>query len=490
MSDVPLDWMRELHGFQWLRHLDAAAGAVNASNAQVLISDWINACPKPGRSSGSAKMSRVVWDEEVTGRRLISWIQHSVSIVEQATPPFYRAWLRSIGLHIRYLRRNAGEAADGMPSLISHIALAYAHVCVSGQTRYLRNAFRNLDSELERQILPDGGPITRNPAHILEILALLLPLRQACERQGIMPGEGIAPAIDRMMAGLKFFRMGDGSTARFNGVSAVRPELVATILYYDDALGSPPSNAPHCGFQRLEGGDTVIVADTGMPAPGSLSADAHAGTLSFELSSGSSAVIVNCGAPVSGNPALAAIARSTAAHTTATLGNTSSSRVYQGGLFSGLIGGWIISGPSRVACSRTDGEDGSQFEASHNGYLQEFGLIHHRSLRLAQDGRRVEGIDRFLGPSGNQSKTGNADFAIRFHLHPSVSAGLAEDRRSVLLMCGGGIAWRFTCIDCMPELEESIFLASSSGQRRSRQIVLSGTADNTSEVRWLMERQF
>ena len=38
---------------------------------------------------------------------------------------------------------------------------------------------RRLVDELERQILPDGGHISRNPGALIELLLDLLPLRQA-----------------------------------------------------------------------------------------------------------------------------------------------------------------------------------------------------------------------------------------------------------------------------------------------------------------------
>ena len=58
-----------------------------------------------------------------------------------------------------------------------------------------------------------------------------------------------------MMPMLRFFRHADGNFAQFNGMGPTQPDLIATILAYDDARGTPLSNAPHSGYQRIEAKD-------------------------------------------------------------------------------------------------------------------------------------------------------------------------------------------------------------------------------------------
>ena len=69
-----------------------------------------------------------------------------------------------------------------------------------------------------RQILPDGGHISRNPGALIELLVDLLPLRTAFTARNIAPPPALLNAIDRMMPMLRFFRHGDGNFALFNGM--------------------------------------------------------------------------------------------------------------------------------------------------------------------------------------------------------------------------------------------------------------------------------
>src|SRR5690606_10197513 len=124
---------------------------------------------------------------------------------------------------------------------------------------------RFLGSELATQIFPDGGHVSRCPSAILDLLADLLPLRQAYTARDIQPPQALLSAIDRMMPMVRFFRHGDGTFGRFNGTGDTPIDLVATVLAYDDARGAPVSHAPHSGYQRLSAGTTIVLMDTGAP---------------------------------------------------------------------------------------------------------------------------------------------------------------------------------------------------------------------------------
>ena len=482
LDDTPQSWQRELHAFGWFRHLEADGSALPKQNATALLGDWLNHRFSRGHS--------IAWEPEIAARRLITWFAHSVGILEAISPRQYQQWLKSIGFHIRFLKHNYAASDPGLPRLLVRIALAYASICADGQQQQLTRAARLLDAELAEQLGEDGMHVSRNPAVVPDLLSLLLPLRQSHASAGIQPSTTLVSAIDRLMLAMKFFVLGDGTFARFNGMSATRSDLLATLLQYDDSPGTVSATAAIGNYQRLSAGDTILLADIGKPPSGSLSKTAHAGTLAFEMSSGDHLIIVNCGAAAPGEPqAVARSARSTAAHSTATINDTSSSRIYAGSWFSNLLGARFVSAPRRVTHDRLESPGELGFSASHDGYVRPFGILHQRMLRLSTDGNRIEAADRFTDRSGQPlRKSGNARFAIRFHLHPSVSAGHTAGS-DILLMCGNGRSWRFICDDWDARVEESVFFASVSGARRTTQIVLEGDIDATPEIRWRLIRE-
>ena len=152
--------------------------------------------------------------------------------------------------------------AKDLPRLQAIIALNYATLCMQGQSGYLRGNVRRLIEELRKQVLPDGGHASRNPGALIELLADLLPLRQLFSARQLQPPQALNNAIDRTMPMLRFFRHGDGNFAQFNGMGPTPVDLLATVLAYDDARGTPVSNAPYSGYQRVDAGQTALLMDT------------------------------------------------------------------------------------------------------------------------------------------------------------------------------------------------------------------------------------
>ncbi|MBR0797512.1 heparinase II/III family protein [Bradyrhizobium jicamae] len=472
------DWEAALLGFGWLRHLRAADTALTRANARSLVDDWI---------SNQARKRPLEHRADVRARRVISLLSQAPLVLGDTDGKFYRKYLRGLGREIRYLRYSTLDN-DGVPRLQVLIALCYASLCLANQARNIKTTSRKLSDELQRQILPDGGHISRNPGALVELLSDLLPLRQTFAARNIPPPPALLNAIDRMMPMLRFFRHGDGSFALFNGMSTAPSDLVATLLAYDDTHGVPMANMPHTGFQRIDAGASTVIIDTGPPPPPSVSQDAHAGSLSFEFSSGVNRIVVNCGMPSTGRDNWRPFARTTAAHSTLTYHEASSCQFVELSAMKRLLrGAPITSGPGKVESHREAIPDGDMLTTSHDGYLSRFGIIHRRVLMISQDGTRLEGADSPSPAPGGRIK-GDADFALRFHLHPSVKASRLSDARGVMLVLPNRDVWTFEAVDDKVDLEDSVFLAGNDGPRRTSQIVIRQDARQASSVRWSFVR--
>jgi len=471
------EWAVALLGFGWLRHLRAADSAITRANARALVEEWINL---------QGGWHATAWRPDILSRRVMSWLNQSPLLLNDADVRFYRRFMRSLVRQVRCLRRTALNTREGVPRLQAVIALTYAALCLAGQSRHLRKTVRWLVEELEAQVLPDGGHISRNPDALIEILLDLLPLRQAFSSRNLSPPQPLLNAIDRMMPMLRFFRHGDGNFAHFNGMGATQPDLLATVLAYDDARGAPLANAPHSGYQRIETSGVVLLLDTGRAPPLPVSLEAHAGCLSFELSAKGQRIIVNCGIPATSRETWRQVARATAAHSTVTFNDTSSCRIVETEWFRRALGGApILGGPSQVTVTRDDRGDAVVLQAAHDGYADRYDVIHHRSLMLSADGKRLDGEDSFEPPDADTlPDSAHDEFAVRFHLHPSIKANRLTDGHGVMLLMPDREVWNFTAYEDRVDIEESVYLAGPDGPRRTVQIVVYGRARKVPKVRW------
>ena len=471
-----IEWAETLLGFSWLRHLRAAETQIARANARALVGEWI------ALQGSSASLA---WRPDIVARRVMSWLSQAPLILQEVDLKFYRRFLRNLTRQVRYLRRTANATADGLPRLQTLLALTYAALCMAGQARYLRSTARRLASELERQVLPDGGHISRNPGALIDLLLDLLPLKQAFAARNVPPPAAVLNAIDRMMPMLRFFRHGDGNFALFNGMGPTSPGLLATVLAYDDARGAPLAHAPHSGYQRLQAEGLLVVMDTGTAPPIAVSEEAHAGCLSFELSWQQYRIVVNCGLPATSRETWRPVARATTAHSTVTFNGESSAQILVPGPLQPLLGAPLVGGPTSVSISRQDRDHAPLVRATHDGYVSRFGIRHQRSLRLAANGGRFDGEDLFLAAHGNKIPAGRPDeFAIRFHLHPSIKASRMNNGLGAMLILPNRDFWKFTVHAGDLILEESVYLAGAHGPRRAVQIVVYGHARSLPRVRW------
>lgn len=473
-------WEAALHGFGWLRHMRRADTDLATANARALVNDWMKLHGK--HIGGNA------WAPDVTAQRIIAWLQYSNLILAGAELPAYRKFMRSLATQVRYLRTVATVMDDGEEKLRARIALAFASLALPVSPTTARSARRNLEYELNRQILPDGGHISRNPVAVLELLADLLPLRQTFVNGTEAPPKALIEAVERMLPALRFFRHQDGSLALFNGVGPTLPERIISVLRHDETAGSPLTHAPYSGYERLSMGSTTIIADTGLPPPVSASRDAHAGCLAFEMSSGRQRYIVNSGIDRYGPPEFRPLGRSTAAHSTVTINDTSSCRFSLNSGLSNVLGTPIIAGPTKVARERIEEMGAQGFVARHDGYARLFGIHHERRIVLSHNGSVIEGSDRFFRQDGKALRANGRDnIAVRFHVHPSVDISF-DDEGLLVLKADRDDTWAFSCFEVAPLLEDTIFFAGFRGPVKARQIVLPFPASELPEVNWQLTR--
>ena len=475
-----IPWQRELYGFAWLRHLHAAEDQIAREKARKLTLDWIAA---------SRRAPALAHEADTVAKRVIALLSHAAFILDGADPDFYDAVMRMLSRDVHDLTVIYGDT-PGVPKLRALTAILLAGLCVAEQESYLNSYLPVFCSEIERQILEDGGHASRNPGDLIELLLELLPLKQCFLARQLEPPEALYTAVSRMNPMLRFLRLSDGNVGHFNGMGPTLLDQVSTVLAYDDVGGIfAQAIAPHSGYVRLAGGETVVIADAGSAPAMNLSDRAHAGCASFEMSAGHEPVIVNCGAPMDETGDWYVVSRSTAAHSTLTIEDLSSARLIKAqGLSAGRELFWLA-GPSHVQHEFAEHDNEIlSVRISHDGYRDRFGYVHRRRLSLRKTGLEFEGHDQLVPANSGGGAGSAARFAIRFHLHPRIAANFARNTSAVTLTTPGGQMWRFLAEGAELDLEESIFFADPICLRRSLQIVLKGVCSAATSVHWKFEK--
>jgi len=471
-------WARELHGFGWLRHFGAAWSLENEAAARRLVAEWIR---------GKRRHADDAWAPEVVGRRIISWLSHAAIILDEAQRRPYAAIMLSLEDQATYLSASWRNAPDGYPRLLALIGLTQAGLCIAGHERRLQPSERHLAEELERQILSDGGHSSRNASVLVELLLDLLPLKQCFIARGRKPDKALLGAIERITPMLHRLRLGDGQLARFNGMGSTERDALAIVLAYDKGTSEPNALISPSGYVRLQRGTTVVLVDAGTPPTLELAGHACAGCLSFEVSAGSELLLVNGGTPAPAHERSNAAARGTASHNTLELNGQSSAKLVRSEGLQRGVGAAPIQHPDRVTCEVQEKDGRIVLSASHDGYVDQFNLVHARTLTLDATGQRLEGMDTLSGARSDLRFAYDVPFAVHFHLHPRSGARLGTDGGAEIILPSGE-SWRLSASGAALTIEGSTHFAEMIGPLQAQQVVLRAVCYGAAEVQWVLER--
>ena len=469
-------WQEALHGFSWLPALSTAGGDAARRLATNLIGQWVKR---------HGKYSQIAWAPHVMARRLAHIFSHGRLVILNSEMMWRSRLFVSLREQCRMLERISMEAPDGLPRLETAAVLALSGLCLDDSPKRLEIGLARLQNEIERQILPDGGHVSRSPEALLSAYRHVIMVMEALSAVGAEAPHALRNAHDRMAPMLRFFRHADGALALFNGGAEGDPRMIAGLLARDDIRGQPFHHARHSAYQRQAAGRTLCLLDCGKTPPGAFALGAHAGAGAFELSSGNDRIVVNCGSGGLTHQAWNAALRATVAHSTLTLSDTSSAQILPAGLARDLLGPRLMGGPKEPVARRVETAQGWTAEAMHDAYVELFGVRHERQITLSPQGLMVTGRDRLV-PVGDRATAG-LGFAVRFHIHPDVRVSPLEGG-GILLKLPGGEGWRFRAGGGSLDVEESVYLGGPT-VRRAEQLVVTGTMKEApAEIAWVFEQ--
>ena len=474
-ADAGAEWPVTLQSFDRLRDLRSVGGDAARRRARELIDDWIAAF---------GEWHELAWRADVVGRRVFAWLAQYEFFCASADDDFRTRYFAAVTRQAKHLTRANRDGLDCEGRIAAIKGLAVAGVCLPDHASWTELAFKQLNRELPRQILGDGGHASRNPVIHFAVLQHLIDLRAALLAADRDVPKPLQAAIADMAKILRMLRHGDGCLALFNGGHQANRLHIDLAFTHIRARPRPPHHAPHLGYHRLLANRTLLITDTGPPPAPEWAASAHAGSLSFELSIGRDRMIVNAGARPNAGAAWAAAQRATASHSTLVIDDTNSAEL--------LADGGFDRTPRILTCEHNAVDGCHWLDTSHDGYCAKFGVIHRRRLYLAASGGDVRGEDSLVrsgGPAG-----GGAPFTIHFHLHPDVRASVIQQGRAVLLRLPRGGGWRMTARGGSFGLVAGIYLGGDGGPRRTEQIVISGIVGEAAvgaaaaSVKWSLRR--
>jgi uncharacterized heparinase superfamily protein len=465
-----------LHSFAWLRDLAAAVARRDGRPvAEDLTRRWL--------AAHARIVSEPAWRPDLWGRRILFWAAYAPFILDTQDAEYRKEVLHALARGARHLDRTADSAALGLPRVTAWAGVIAAGLLIPGGDARAGEGEGGIAKALGLAMHEDGGLCSRVPVDQLALVELLAQLRAVYEVRARPPAGAVARALNAAVPALMNVTLGDGGLSSWQGGRPASGARVAAAVAGAAVRATPRDDARDWGYQRVAAGAAVLVMDAGPPPVASLAKGGCASTLAFELSDGLQRLVVNCGGGRGLAKDLAEGLRTTAAHSTLVLADTNSTSLHPDGT--------LGRGVAEVALTRGMSEAGARIEASHDGYVRRFGLLHRRRLMLATDGRLLEGEDR-LEVFGRKRARPSAPLGliIWFHLAPGIETVLTADGQGALLRPSEGAPpWQFRTRGGSLGVEDSLWIDAAGRPHASRALVV--TAQTTPEgavIPWSLRR--
>lgn len=466
-----------LHSFAWLRDLSTVATRATASPiAEAIMRRWL--------AAHGDKVSEPAWRADLWGRRVLFWTAHAPLILSSPDLVYRSTVLHALARGARHLDRAADRVQIGPPRLAAWCGVLVAGLMIPGGDPRRSFGEAGLKRALAASMLSDGGTIGRSPAGQLDCVVLLAMLCEAYLARRLEPPVFAQAALSKMVTALLGVCHGDKGLSSWQGSGPVSGATVSQVIEATGVRTRPLKQAREWGYQRLAAQGTVLIMDAAPPPLARLIEGGCASTLAFELSDGAHRIVVNCGGSRMADARLPAQLieglRTTAAHSTLTVGDSNSTAIHADGT--------LGRGVAEVELNRQETDASSRIEASHDGYVRRFGLIHRRAISLAADGKDVRGEDMLL-PADRRRKKGTTPFAIRFHLAPGTEIAPTADGQGAFLSLPSGAVWQFRSRGGALAVEDSVWIDAAGKPVPTEQLVVTAESPpGGTNVTWVFHR--
>jgi uncharacterized heparinase superfamily protein len=465
-----------LQGFSWLRDLAAAASREKGARlGEAMAARWLLA--------HGAKVDDA-WAAHLWGERILFWTAYAPYILSSSDGGYRSALLNTLARGARHLDGSADKAAAGLDRVTAWCGVVAAGLLVQGGVPRVARGEAGLARALASAQFDDGGLISRSPFEQVLLVDRLGLLRSCYQASKQTIPDAIEAAAQASLAALHGVTMGDGALSSWQCCGPGEAARLTALIEGCGLRARPLRQARGWGYQRMSALGTILIVDGAPPPQKKMAEHGSASTLAFELSDGGQRLVVNCGGPgplpTDLPDELVQGLRTTAAHSTLVIADTNSTNIQADGS--------LGRGVEDVTIERAEDNDSSRLEASHDGYVRAFGLVHKRSLMLGNDGKELRGADQ-LQPKGRKKIRESVAYAARFHLAPGVEPTITADGMGAILRSRGAPAWNFRCRGGNLVTEESLWIDGRGKPLRTMQLVIVGEVSALGgEIGWQFRR--
>ena len=462
-----------LHSFLWLTKIDRKNSKTITKD---IIKSWID---------NFFNFNPYTWEMEITARRIIAWVSNTDITLENSDKIYKEKFYLSLIKQSNFLLKNLKKLFNGPNKIICCAAIILSGMIFKENDLSYKLGIKELEKIIKNYFDENGFPKSRNPEDVFTSIKYLILIREWLkEAQKPIP-DFLNEIVHKCGSCYAMLSCSNKQFPLFNGATEINHKdydiFLKTLKYKFVSKNYEIADLIKIKKKKFE-----FFIDCGNPPPNIYAKNYQAGCLAFELISNRYKVICNSGYGKYLSSKLASISRSTAAHSTLYINDTSSCIFQKNESINKVYGNSLVQKHRVINKNYTEDKNFYSISASHNGYEKRFGYLHKRSVKISKKQDIIFGVDE-LKKTKNYSNP--LSYFIRFHIYPDTKIVKTQAGNSVLISLPNGEGWLLKSNTNDFEIEKNIFLGNKNRIINNESISISGSIiESMISVIWEIER--
>ena len=452
---------KNLNSFFWLFSLDLKSSKKDTQN---IILQWID---KNHRYNSKS------WEFDIMAKRIIAWTSNSRLTYEESDSNYKNNFNLIIKKQINHLINEIEGSKWVDDKMIGCAAIILSGLSYQDNEGHLKIGLNLLRKLVKYSFDNDGFPRSRSIRQLCFYLKYFILIREWFkESQSEIP-DFINENIYYLGQAYALTWQDNKIDLLFNGNHETNN---IDFDHYLKKLGYSFKNQNNelGGYAALNNKNISLIMDVGSSPEKKFSANYQAGALSFEIISNGKKLICNSGYFQNHNHELNELSKSTAIHSTLILDDRSSCK------FNKSKSSKITHGLKILKKDIIFEKNYWKINASHDGYLKQYGIVHEREIEFYPEQKKFIGHDKII--SKNSFK--NLKFEIRFHLEPNIKTMKTQDNKSILIDLDGE-GWKFNSNQNNMNIDNGLYFGRKDTFIDNQNIVISGmTNEENQTIKW------
>ena len=462
-----------LHNFLWLNKLDRKNSKIITKQ---IIASWINTYFNYDPNT---------WEMEITAKRIISWSSNTDITLENSDKVYKEKFFLSLIKQSNFISRNLKNLIYSPSKIICSSAIILFSMMFKEYDSNYKIRIKELEKIIKNYFDDDGFPKSRNPEELFISIKYLILIREwHKEAQRTVP-DFLNEIISKCGDCYSLLSCSNKQFPLFNGATEINYKdydiFLKNLKYKFNSKNYEIADLLKVKKKKFE-----FFIDCGNPPSNIFAKHYQAGCLSFELISNKQKVICNSGYGKYLSPKFLSLSRSTAAHSTLYINDTSSCTFQKNPIINKVYGSSLIHKHRIVKKSYTEDKSFYSIIASHNGYEKRFGYIHTRSIKISKEEDKIIGYDEL---KKTKKYSNLLNYFIRFHVYPDTKIVKTTAGNSILISLSNGEGWSLKSETNNFSIEKNIFFGNKSKIINNESIAMSGKiTGEIFTIKWIIEK--